>query len=60
MTNPAFTIEPGICLPGWGGVRIEDNVVITANGNDCLTNFDRALRVIGTQADSPVCISMAW
>ncbi|MBN1933679.1 MAG: aminopeptidase P family protein [Anaerolineae bacterium] len=42
-----FTVEPGIYLPGVGGVRIEDNVVVTVQGVDCLTTFERELQVLG-------------
>ncbi len=41
-----FTIEPGIYLPGRGGVRIEDNVVITADGCHSLTDLPRPLQPI--------------
>ena len=41
-----FTIEPGIYIPLWGGVRIEDDVVVEATGCRLLTKADRSLRMV--------------
>lgn len=39
-----ITIEPGIYLPDCCGVRIEDTVLVTADGFECLTGIDKQLR----------------
>ena len=38
-----ITIEPGIYIPNWGGVRIEDDVLITQRGCEVLTTAEKSL-----------------
>ena len=43
----AYTVEPGIYLPNRNGVRIEDDMIITADGSESLTTLPREIRVLG-------------
>lgn len=45
-TGMAFTVEPGIYLPGKGGARIEDDVVITEGGSLSLSDLQRQIQFI--------------
>lgn len=46
MAGMAITIEPGVYLEGFGGIRIEDTVVVTETGCEILTPTSKELRVV--------------
>jgi Xaa-Pro aminopeptidase len=39
-----FTVEPGIYVPGWGGVRLEDMIRVTSNGWERLTSLSKEIQ----------------
>ena len=47
VRDMVITVEPGVYLPGRGGVRIEDTLVVTDAGPRILTEAPRGLRVVG-------------
>lgn len=47
LPETTITVEPGVYLPGRGGVRIEDSLLVTVDGHRSLTSSPRDLRVVG-------------
>ena len=45
-TGMAITVEPGVYMEGWGGIRIEDTVLVTGTGCEILTPTSKELREI--------------
>lgn len=42
----AFTVEPGIYVQDVGGVRIEDNLIVTENGYENLMTYSKELIIL--------------
>ncbi len=43
QAGQVWTIEPGVYIEGFGGIRIEDDILITESGNEVLTGFPKHL-----------------
>ena len=46
MENMVVTVEPGVYIPGWGGIRIEDTVIVTKNGVEIITQSSKELLIL--------------
>jgi Xaa-Pro aminopeptidase len=46
QTGSVVTVEPGVYIPGKFGIRIEDLVVVTEDGNRILTSIPKPLRIV--------------
>lgn len=44
--NMVVTVEPGIYIPGWGGIRIEDTVIVKNGGCEVITHSDKGIIII--------------
>ena len=41
-----LTVEPGIYIPGLGGVRIEDDIIVNKNGIEIITKSQKELIIL--------------
>lgn len=46
VAGQVWTVEPGVYIEGFGGVRIEDDVVVTASGPEIITHTPKALLIV--------------